>query len=84
MIAVQLGKKMGAKVIAVSKNQWVIEDFGRDSNYTGVPEPTITSLRSCSMEKSGDIDRFPFAPISIDKSVPTVMDPVIRVSTKIF
>jgi NADPH:quinone reductase-like Zn-dependent oxidoreductase len=30
MIAVQLGKKMGAKVIAVSKDNWVKTDFGAD------------------------------------------------------
>ena len=41
MIAVQLGKKMGAKVIAVSKDQWVRDDFGADyiiSDYARVPE----------------------------------------------
>jgi NADPH:quinone reductase-like Zn-dependent oxidoreductase len=30
MMAVQLGKKMGAKVIAVSKHNWVRADFGAD------------------------------------------------------
>jgi len=30
MIAVQLGKKMGAKVIAISKDNWVKTDFGAD------------------------------------------------------
>jgi NADPH:quinone reductase-like Zn-dependent oxidoreductase len=30
MIAVQLGKKMGAKVIAVSKDNWIKTDFGAD------------------------------------------------------
>jgi NADPH:quinone reductase-like Zn-dependent oxidoreductase len=30
MIAVQLGKKMGAKVIVVSKDNWVKTDFGAD------------------------------------------------------
>jgi NADPH:quinone reductase-like Zn-dependent oxidoreductase len=30
MIAVQLGKKMGAKVIAVSKDSWIKTDFGAD------------------------------------------------------
>jgi NADPH:quinone reductase-like Zn-dependent oxidoreductase len=30
MMAVQLGKKMGAKVIAVSKDNWVKSDFGAD------------------------------------------------------
>ena len=30
MIAVQLGKKMGAKVIAVSRNNWIKTEFGAD------------------------------------------------------
>jgi NADPH:quinone reductase-like Zn-dependent oxidoreductase len=30
IIAVQIGKKMGAKVIAVSKDEWVKKDFGAD------------------------------------------------------
>src|SRR5918996_1936715 len=41
MIAVQLGKRMGAKVIAVSKNNWIKDDFGADyiiSDYANVPE----------------------------------------------
>jgi NADPH:quinone reductase-like Zn-dependent oxidoreductase len=41
MIAVQLGKKMGAKVIAVSKDNWIKNDFGADyiiSDYDKVVE----------------------------------------------
>jgi NADPH:quinone reductase-like Zn-dependent oxidoreductase len=41
MIAVQLGKKMGAKVIAVSKDNWIKDDFGADyiiSDYDKVAE----------------------------------------------
>jgi NADPH:quinone reductase-like Zn-dependent oxidoreductase len=41
MIAVQLGKKMGAKVIAVSRDNWIKDDFGADyiiSDYTKVAE----------------------------------------------
>jgi NADPH:quinone reductase-like Zn-dependent oxidoreductase len=41
MIAVQLGKKMGAKVIAVSKDNWIKDDFGADyiiSDYAKVAE----------------------------------------------
>jgi NADPH:quinone reductase-like Zn-dependent oxidoreductase len=41
MIAVQLGKKMGAKVIAVSKDNWIKTDFGADyviSDYDKVVE----------------------------------------------
>jgi NADPH:quinone reductase-like Zn-dependent oxidoreductase len=39
MIAVQLGKKMGAKVMAVSKDNWIKDDFGADyviSDYGNV------------------------------------------------
>ena len=41
MIAVQLGKKMGAKVIAVSRDNWIQNDFGADyiiSDYNRVSE----------------------------------------------
>jgi NADPH:quinone reductase-like Zn-dependent oxidoreductase len=41
MIAVQLGKKMGAKVIAVSKDNWIKSEFGADyiiSDYDKVAE----------------------------------------------
>lgn len=41
MIGVQLGKKMGAKVIAVSKDNWIKSDFGADytiSDYDKVVE----------------------------------------------
>jgi NADPH:quinone reductase-like Zn-dependent oxidoreductase len=41
MIAVQLGKKMGAKVIAVSKDNWIKDNFGADyiiSDYDKVAE----------------------------------------------
>ena len=41
MIAVQLGKKMGARVIAVSKDNWIKTDFGADyiiSDYDKVAE----------------------------------------------
>src|ERR671931_445907 len=41
MIAVQLGKKMGARVIAVSKDNWIKNDFGADyiiSDYDRVTE----------------------------------------------
>jgi NADPH:quinone reductase-like Zn-dependent oxidoreductase len=41
MIAVQLGKKMGAKVIAVSKDGWIKSEFGADhtiSDYGKVAE----------------------------------------------
>ena len=41
MIAVQIGKKMGAKVIAVSKDRWIKREFGADyiiSDYDKVAE----------------------------------------------
>lgn len=41
MIAVQLGKKMGTRVIAVSRNNWIKTDFGADyviNNYDKVVE----------------------------------------------
>jgi NADPH:quinone reductase-like Zn-dependent oxidoreductase len=41
MIAVQMGKKMGAKVIAVSKDNWIKSEFGADyiiSDYDKVAE----------------------------------------------
>jgi len=41
MVAVQLGKKMGAKVIGVSKDNWIKTDFGADyiiSDYDKVVE----------------------------------------------
>ncbi|MFZ0405626.1 MAG: alcohol dehydrogenase catalytic domain-containing protein [Nitrososphaeraceae archaeon] len=41
MIAVQLGKKMGAKVIAVSRNNWIKTEFGADyviNDYDNVVE----------------------------------------------
>ena len=40
-MAVQFGKKMGAKVIAVSKDNWIKTDFGADyiiSDYDKVVE----------------------------------------------
>ncbi len=41
MIAVQLGKKIGAKVIAVSRDNWIKADFGADyviNDYDNVVE----------------------------------------------
>ena len=41
MIAVQLGKKMGAKVIAISRDIWIKSDFGADfviSDYDKIAE----------------------------------------------
>jgi NADPH:quinone reductase-like Zn-dependent oxidoreductase len=51
MIAVQLGKKMGAKVIAVSKDNWIKTDFGADyiiSDYDRVTE-TVKEITNGKM-----------------------------------
>ena len=53
MIAVQLGKKMGATVIAVSKNNW-IKDFGADyviSDYAKV----IAEVKEITQGKMADV-----------------------------
>jgi NADPH:quinone reductase-like Zn-dependent oxidoreductase len=53
MIATQLGKKMGAKVIAVSKEEWV-RDFGADhiiSDYDSVVE----QVREITSGKMADV-----------------------------
>src|ERR687891_406684 len=53
MIAVQLGKKMGATVIAVSKNNW-IKDFGADyviSDYAKV----IAQVKEITQGKMADV-----------------------------
>jgi NADPH:quinone reductase-like Zn-dependent oxidoreductase len=51
MIAVQLGKKMGAKVIGVSKDNWIKTDFGADyiiSDYDKVVE-NVTNITQGKM-----------------------------------
>jgi NADPH:quinone reductase-like Zn-dependent oxidoreductase len=53
MIAVQLGKKMGAKVIAVSKDNW-IKDFGADyiiSDYDKV----IEQVKEITQSRMADV-----------------------------
>ncbi len=53
MIATQLGKKMGAKVIAVSKEEWV-RDFGADyviSDY----ERVVEQVREITSGKMADV-----------------------------
>src|ERR687892_94789 len=53
MIAVQLGKKMGATVIAVSKNNW-IKDFGADyviSDYAKV----VAQVKEITQGKMADV-----------------------------
>ena len=54
MIAVQLGKKMGAKVIAVSKDDWIKSEFGADyiiSDYDKVAE----NVKEISQGKMADV-----------------------------
>jgi NADPH:quinone reductase-like Zn-dependent oxidoreductase len=54
MIAVQLGKKMGAKVIAVSRDIWIKSDFGADfviSDYDNIAE----NVREITHGKMADV-----------------------------
>ena len=54
MIAVQLGKKMGAKVIAVSKDNWIKSEFGADyiiSDYDKVAE----NVKEVTQGKMADV-----------------------------
>jgi NADPH:quinone reductase-like Zn-dependent oxidoreductase len=54
MIAVQLGKKMGAKVIAVSKDDWIKSEFGADyiiSEYDKVAE----NVKEITQGKMADV-----------------------------
>ena len=54
MIAVQLGKKIGAKVIAVSKDNWIKTDFGADyiiNDYDKVVE----HVKEITQDKMADV-----------------------------
>src|SRR5919198_2881577 len=54
MVAVQLGKKMGAKVIGVSKDNWIKTDFGTDyiiSDYDKVVE----NVKDITQGKMADV-----------------------------
>jgi NADPH:quinone reductase-like Zn-dependent oxidoreductase len=54
MIAVQLGKKMGAKVIGVSKDNWIKTDFGADyviSDYDKIVE----NIKDITQGKMADV-----------------------------
>src|SRR5919106_1770023 len=54
MIAVQLGKKMGAAVIAVSKDKWIKKEFGADyiiSDYDKVAE----NVKEITQGKMADV-----------------------------
>src|ERR671910_1004639 len=54
MIAVQIGKKMGAKVIAVSRDRWIKSDFGADyiiSDYDKIVE----NVKNITQGKMADV-----------------------------
>ena len=54
MMAVQFGKKMGAKVIAVSKDNWIKTDFGADyiiSDY----EKVVEQVNDITQGKMADV-----------------------------
>jgi len=54
MIAVQIGKRMGAKVIAVSKDNWVKDDFGADyivSDYANV----VDHVKEITQSRMADV-----------------------------
>jgi NADPH:quinone reductase-like Zn-dependent oxidoreductase len=54
MVAVQLGKKMGAKVIGVSKDNWIKTDFGADyiiSDYDKIVE----NIKDITQGKMADV-----------------------------
>src|ERR687886_2290673 len=54
MVAVQVGKKMGAKVIGVSKDNWIKSDFGADyiiSDYDKVVE----NVKDITQGKMADV-----------------------------
>jgi NADPH:quinone reductase-like Zn-dependent oxidoreductase len=54
MIAVQLGKKMGAKVIGVSKDNWVKTDFGADYIINDY-EKIIENVKNITQGKMADV-----------------------------
>jgi NADPH:quinone reductase-like Zn-dependent oxidoreductase len=54
MIAVQLGKKMGATVIAVSKHSWIKTDFGADYIITNY-DKVIEKVKEITNGKMADV-----------------------------
>jgi NADPH:quinone reductase-like Zn-dependent oxidoreductase len=54
MIAVQLGKKMGAKIIAVSKDSWIKTDFGADHIITDYDRVT-ENVKEITKGKMADV-----------------------------
>ena len=56
MIAVQLGKKMGAKVIAVSKHEWVREtDFGGADYVINDYGKVVDQVKEITQGKMADV-----------------------------
>jgi NADPH:quinone reductase-like Zn-dependent oxidoreductase len=54
MVAVQLAEKMGAKVIAISKDTWIKDDFGADyiiSNYDYI----VNEVKEITQGKMADV-----------------------------
>ncbi|MFL6378697.1 MAG: zinc-binding dehydrogenase, partial [Nitrososphaeraceae archaeon] len=54
MVAVQLGKKMGAKVIGVSKDNWVKTDFGADY-IIGDYDKVVEEVKDITQGKMADV-----------------------------
>jgi NADPH:quinone reductase-like Zn-dependent oxidoreductase len=54
MIAVQLGKKMGAKVIAISKDNWIKTDFGADY-IIGDYGKVVENVKDITQGKMADV-----------------------------
>ena len=54
MIATQLGKKMGAKVIAVSKEEWIKDEFGADHIIHDY-EKASEEIRKITHNKMADV-----------------------------
>ena len=54
MIAVQLGKKMGAKVIAVSRDIWIKSDFGADFVITDY-DKIVENVKEFTRGKMADV-----------------------------
>ena len=53
-IAVQLGKKMGAKVIAVSKDNWIKTDFGADYTINDY-DKVVEQVKGITQGKMADV-----------------------------
>ena len=54
MMAVQFGKKMGAKVIAVSKDNWIKTDFGADY-IIGDYDKVVEQVKDITQGKMADV-----------------------------